>query len=324
MGLAGQNQVRHMYVGQSDATNVTSYDTLVSAGVVNDFVILSKDGSAVAAGKDFKLFQKDALGNIISSDTIKAGNVLDVRSVAYQAATNKAVTISALTVDVNSLYTVNIEISGHGSLSQEDTYLKQGYYKAVSGDNAASVVDGLIASLNRNFAREVGATASSNPAFLFAKTGSGSSSALVVTGKEQGLGFDGNKKTKVYDDFTVDISCQSYPTVATTTAGSKGVGTGYQVLEMEYFLLGERGDTYRQNGYPHNIVGPELVSVASGSYDIIEVSYYDEGRNEAKKSKKTVTIAQPTAAVPNAEVNSLIADLNTILGAGSVAVIKAS
>ena len=324
MGLAGQNQVRHMYVGQSDATNVTSYDTLVSAGVVNDFVILSKDGSAVAAGKDFKLFQKDALGNIISSDTIKAGNVLDVRSVAYQAAANKAVTISALTVDVNTVYSVKIEIQGHGSLSQEDTYLKQASYKAVTGNDQESIVDGLISSLNANFSREIGANASSNPAFTFAKTGSGATSALVITGKEQGAGFDGNKKTKVYDDFTVDISCQSYPTVAITTAGSKGVGTGYQVVEMEHFLLGERGDAYRQNGYPHNIVGPELVSVAGGSYDIIEVSYYDEGRDEAKKSKKTVTIAQPTAAVPNAEVNSLIADLNTILGAGSVAVIKAS
>jgi len=323
MGLAGQNQVRHMYVGDAPAATVTSLATLKSAGVANDLVLLGADGDAVALGKAFKLYAKDALGNIISSDTIKPDNVLDVKSVAYTAATPKVVTISALTVDANSLYTVNIEIQGHGSLSPEDTYLKQGYYKAVSGDDAEAIVDGLIASLNRNFSREVGATATANPSFTFTKTGSTTTAALVVTGKLDAAGFDGDKKIKVYDDFSVDISCTTYPTVTITQAFSAGVGTGYQVVEMEYYLLGERGDAYRLNGYPNNIVGPGLASVASGSYDIIEISYFDEGRDEAKKSKKNLTIALPTAAVPNANVNGVIADLNTILGAGSVATIKA-
>ena len=93
---------------------------------------------------------------------------------------------------------------------------------------------------------------------------------------------------------------------------------------MEYFLLGERGDTLRLNAYPHNIQGPELAAVKGGSYDVIEIAYYDEGRDEAKKSKKGLTIAIPTADSPNANVNGVIADLNTILGAASVATIKAA
>lgn len=323
MGLAGQNQVRHMYVGQAPAATVTSLATLKSAGVANDLVLLGADGDAVSAGGSFKMFQKDALGNIISSDTIKAGNVSHVASVAYAAPVLKKYTVSGLTVDVNSLYTVNIEIQGHGSLSPEDIYLKQGYYKAVTGDNQEAIVDGLIASLNRNFSREVGATASSNPTFTFSKTGATTTAALVIEGKADAINFDGNKKISVYTDFSVDMSCTTLPIVTLTAGGSKGVGTGYQVMEMEYFLVGERGDTFRTNGYPHNIVGPALVAAAGGSYDIIEISYFDEGRDEAKKSKKSLTIALPTAAVPNANVNGVIADLNTILGAGSVAVIKA-
>lgn len=320
MGLAGQNQVRHMYVGTADVADLAA----LKAGSSPSLVLLGADGAAVAAGKDFKLFQKDALGNIISSDTIKADNVLDVRSVPYVAPTEKLVTISALTVDANSLYTVNIEIIGHGSLSPEDTYLKQGFYKAASGDDQEAIVDGLIASLNRNFSREVGADASSNPYFTFAKTGSGASAALTVEGKLYDANFDGNKKTRIYTDFNVDIACETYPTVTVTTPAFDGSGTGYQVMEMEYYLLGERGDAYRKMGYPHDINGPELVSTTNGTYDIVEISYFDEGRNEAKKSKKTLTIAMPTAAVPNANVNSLIGDLNTILGASSVATIKAS
>jgi hypothetical protein len=312
-----------MHVGQAPAATVTSLATLKSAGVANDLVLLGSDGDAVSAGGSFKMFQKDALGNIISSDTIKADNVSHVSSVAYTAPTLKKYTVSGLTVDANSLYTVNIEIQGHGSLSPEDTYLKQAYYKASAGNDQEAIVDGLIASLNRNFSREVGATASSNPTFSFSKTGSTTTAALVIEGKADAVNFDADKKIQVYTEFTVDISCTTYPTVTLTTAGSKGVGTGYQVMEMEYFLVGERGDSFRTNGYPHNIVGPALVSTAGGSYDIIEISYFDEGRDEAKKSKKSLTIALPTAVTPNANVNGVVADLNTILGAGSVATIKA-
>lgn len=315
MGLAGQNQVRHMYVGQAgDPANI-------AAIAQNDLVIFSADGSAVGAGKDFKLFSKDALGNVISSDTIKVDNVLSVKSFAYESAVNKLVTISSLTVDANTLYTVNIEIEQHGSLSQEDTYLKQGFYKAASSDDQEAIVDGLIASLNRNFSREVGATASSNPYFAFAKTGSGSSAALTVEGKAQTSKFDADKNIKTVDAFSVDISCATYPTVTVTNPASSGKGTGLQVMEMEYFLLGERGDTYRTNGYPFNIVGPELVSTKDGSYNLIEISYFDEGRDEAKKSKKQLTLAvnySGTIGDNATEVNTIIADLNTILGSGSI------
>ena len=324
MGLAGQNQVRHMYVGNAPAATVTSLATLKSAGVANDMVLLGADGAAVSAGGAFKLYIKDALGNITSSDTIKASNVSDVRSVAYTAAALKKVTISDFVVDVNSLYTVNIEIQGHGSLSPEDTYLKQGYYKAVAGNDQEDIVDGLIASLNRNFKREIGSTDSTNTSFTFSKGSSGATATLIIEGKLDDSSFDGDKKIQVFNDFSVDISCTSYPTVTITTAGSKGVGTGHQVVEMEYFLLGERGDTFRTLGYPHNIVGPGLGAVKEGSYDIFEISYFDEGRDEAKKSKKGLTIALPTAAAPNANVNGVVADLNTILGAGSVATIKAA
>ena len=321
MGLAGQNQVRHMYVGTPDVADLAA----LKAGSANSLVFLSSDGSAVAAGKDFKLFQKDALGNIISSDTIKADNVKNASSVQYEAPVDKKVTISALTVNANSLYTVNIEIDQHGSLSQEDTYLKQGYYKAATGDDQEAIVDGLIASLNRNFSREVGATSSANPYFTFSKTGSGASAALVIEGKTDLSKFDANKHVKVKSSFKVDISCETYPTVTVTEAGSDGKGTGVQVMEMEYFLLGERGDTYRTNGYPHNLVGPELVSNKNGTYNLIEIAYHDEGRDEAKKSNKGLTIAIPfTNLAGNSVINAAIADLNTILGASTVSALPTS
>lgn len=315
MGLAGQNQVRHIYVGQ--AVDHANYAAL-KAGASNDLTVFGASGGAVGAGEPFKLFYKGADGVVISSDTIKPANVLSAKSVAYSAAVPKVVTISALTVDLNTLYTVNIEMHGHGSLSPEDTYLKQGYYKAVTGNDQEAIVDGLIASLNRNFSREPGATATTNPYFTFTKTGATTTAALVVTAKAQ-TGLDGDKRIKEFDDFTVDISCTTYPTVTVTTPFAPGAGTGAQVMEMEYYLLGERGDSLRKNAYPHDIVGPALVATAAGTFNLVEISYFDEGRDEAKKSKKTLTIASVfTNLAGNAALNTLIADLNTILGAGTV------
>ena len=319
MGLAGQNQVRDMYVGDAPS-GVSTLANLKSAGVASDLILLSADGSAVGAGKDFKLFQKDTLGKIASSDTVKASNVSDVRLVEYAAPSLKKYTIDTFTVDVNTFYTVSIQIQGHGSFSPEDTYLKQGHYKAVAADDAEAVVDGLIASLNRNFAREIGADASSNPYFSFSKTGSGATAALVIEGKEQASGFDGDKLIKIYDDFSVDISAETYPNVELTTPGSTGKGTGYQIVEAEKFLIRERGNVQGLNGYPYNlpIVG-EYASVDK-NYSVIEISYFDEGRNEAKKSKKNLTIAVPFSGVlaENSKLNTIIADINTILGAGTL------
>ncbi len=247
---------------------------------------------------------------------------MSAKSVEYSAATDKVVTIDDFTLDTNALYTVKIEISQHGSLSQEDTYLKQASVKAAASVQAT--VDALVVALNRNFGREVGATwnettqTGSNPYFSFARTGSGATSALTITGKAYTNGFDGDKKIKVYSDFEVSTSSVTALTVETTTAADKGVGTGYQVVEMEHYLLGERTGQYRTMGYPFNIVGPGLNATVGGSYDFIEISYSSEGRDEAKKSKKQLTLALPSLT-PSTATDALIANLNTILGAGTIA-----
>ena len=243
------------------------------------------------SGDDIAVFVKDALGNVTSSGAIKNSQITDVRVVPFEAKTLKAYAISGLTVDSNSLYTVNITISQHGSLSSEDDYVKQAFYQAGSSDTDLSIIQGLVANLNANFSKEVGANASSNPYLSFVSSGL---------------------------DFTVDISSTTYPTVGNTVSQSPGKGTGYQIQEMEFYLLGARGDTYREGGYPHNIVGPGLVSTSDGSYNVVEISYWNEGRDEAKKSKQAITLAfldDDTAGGSNADVNtSVIAPLVTALG----------
>jgi len=314
MALAAQNQVRNLYVGLDFPGHANT--GAVKAGSNGDLALLSADGTAPAAGENFMFLLKGAKGTVVSSDSVKVSNVLYAKSVPFVAQTMGTGTISALTVDVNTLYTVEIAISGYGSLSREDEYLKKAFYKAVSGDDQEAIVDGLIVSLNRNFSREVGSTDSTNVSFTFTKTGSGSGAALVITEKPV-PNFDPNKMTRKSIDFRVNAVATTTPTIV-NVAGTPGIGTGKAVSENEFYLKGERNDYMRGAGYPYNLNNKYLAD-QTASYNTLEIGFYEEGRNEAKKSKKSITINVPfTNLAANTAVNSLVAGLNTILGAGSV------
>jgi hypothetical protein len=321
------------------------------------------------------------------------------KAVSYVAPTLGKVTISGLAVPTaNELNTVEIVIKGFGSYSPEDEYVKKAFYKTVTGNDAEDVVDGLIASLNRNFSREVGATASSNPYFSFLKgateqeivvtaapTANGDASvtvdgvsyavalldadtdqeaaakiaavldaidgitaaavatttvsitstvgvsivyaagstgatatqsltaadaSLVIVEKDQSQFYVVGKKERTNIDFTADMKTTTLPTV-TSVASTPGVGSGKAIASMEWYLKGERNDFYREMGYPHNFENTYEI-VSTGTYDLVEIAYFDEGRDEAKKSKKQITIAFPVSARTNA--NLFVDDLETATG----------
>lgn len=314
MGLAGQNQVRHFYSGL--ATPGHTSITALKAGTVGDICVLSADGTDVAASTACKIFKLNAAGNVVASDTIKPENLVYAKAIEYVAPTLGKVTFSALAAPtVGELVTVEIVIKGFGSYSPEDEYVKKAFYKVVTGDDQEDVVDGLIASLNRNFSREVGATASSNPYFSFTKTGTTTTAALVITEKDQIGNYIVGKKERTNIDFTADMKATVLPT-KTVVASTPGIGSGKTVASLEWYLKGERNDFYREMGYPHNLENTYEIS-PSGTYNLIELAYFDEGRDEAKKSKKQITIAVPyTNLAGNSVTNVLINDLNTALAAG--------
>jgi len=317
MALAAQNQVRNLFVGLAypDHASVSA----LKAGANGDIAILSADGTVPSAGDKFMLLKKSNKGTLLSSDIINPANVLYSKSVAYTAPTLGSSTISALTVDVNTLYTVSITIRGYGSYSPEDEYVKKGFYKAGTGDDQEAIVDGLIVSLNRNFARETGASATANPYFSFAKTGTGASAALVITEKTDWAddSFDRDTKTRLNLDFLVGTGFTTNPTQV-DVASNPGVGSGKAVAADEFYLAGETGDFMRGAGYPHNFKNTYDAD-QTATYNTIEIGFYEEGRDEAKKSKKSITINLPfTNLAGNSVINTMIADLNTALGAGSI------
>lgn len=323
MALIRENQVRHIYVGGT--APVLANIAALKAAANTTLGIFQPNGNAPAANTGGFFARKNNKGTITSGDLIMPEKVIYASSKQGVARVAKVVTISDITVEVGKLYTVAIVISGHGSLSVENEYIKEGFYKAKTGDSAENIVDGLIKSLARGFTREPvlpgtfttyteagGGTTRlvDNYSFAFSKTGTGATAALVVTEKDWLPSYYvTGKKDKLVMPFRVEARFNETPTF-TVVEGSKGVGTGYEVRNMEYYLLGNIQDTFRGMGYPHNF-DVEYDSSLTTQYNLIEIGYYDEGRDDPMKSKKQVTIAIPGDA---AAVNPFIARINSALG----------
>ena len=140
--------------------------------------------------------------------------------------------------------------------------------------------------------------------------GTAANSQLTIREKESWLSkyYVTGKKTNLNRDFEVQAwGWDTDPTI-TEIKGDPGMGSGYHVRNMEEYYYGNIGDTFRGAGYPHNF-DKVYDSALTGSYWLIEVSYYDEGRDDPMKSKKQLTIACPSEAV----ANTLIGQINTAL-----------
>ena len=57
-----------------------------------------------------------------------------------------------------------------------------------------------------------------------------------------------------------------------------------------------------------------LYADKDAQYNLIELGYFSEGRDEAKKSKKQITIAIPSDNGAEDDFNAIVTDINTALG----------
>ena len=156
MGMTGENQVRNVVV----ALNYPGHATMSNlvAGTNGDLGVFESDGTAVAAGQEFMLAQKNWKGEITTFDVINPRRINYATSHKFAPRVEKEITIDNIEAVANELYAVQIIIDGYGSLSVENEYIKEAFYKSKTGDNAENIVDGLVKSLARNFSREQPAT----------------------------------------------------------------------------------------------------------------------------------------------------------------------
>lgn len=131
---------------------------------------------------------------------------------------------------------------------------------------------------------------------------------------------DTNGNTFTWGEVTYYKKGYKYTIASDGTVGTPSAGVNLTVdaeknskliADYEYFWMGERGDTYRNVGWPDVIKTEYFVNSAlAGGYDLVTIHYAYVGSNESvQKSEKNLVLI-----VPAGQGNTLATNIQTATG----------
>lgn len=293
------NQVRHLYVVNAEA----------------DF--------AAAKTKDGVPFftMKDADENPVRSDLLT--NVIKAKKTAATDMARKLKTVTVTATDAEMFagqeYVIRVGYRKFVSQSAEDSYQELGSALCKkTGDDVEVVLKALAINLAANTKKQgmvkVTAVVGGAEKEISTLTNTDVVTSIVIREVEQPWKLGVVQVEAV--DFTVTASPVydstnkidvDWATITDATASeTTSIGNGKKIADLEYFCLGDRGDIYRNMGWPNVIPTKYMVDPAK-TYDVIDIHYAYVGANHsAQKSEKDITLVMPsdveglTAAVVSA------------------------
>ena len=329
------NQTRQLYV-------VTTEGGLKS----NSIIATDKAGSILPKGDNKKshfYLEYKGVAGLMRSDLVDVKNILYAKATDANAMARelKAYTVT-LDTEVNSGnpvagqdYMLRIAFRQYVGMSDEDQYFKYGIAHAYAGMTASKLYEVLATSLAKNFSREL------YPLVNISLINNSDNKQVPVLKngeiqKYEAATFKGILIDEVEQEWTLGVKpcVPVYFTIFPQTIVVNGderiwgkveetepsgkVENGKIIADLEYFCMGERGDQYRNVGWPHVIPTKYLVN-PTNKYNIIDIHYAWQGAGEnVQKSEKTLSIAVPkigaTNSVSNKLANDIITKINTATG----------
>lgn len=327
MATFSVNQVRHLYVADQQADAVTAADKKAT-------IALKADDA-----KSHIYFAYKGATDLMRSDLINIKDILYVKATdaSKMARKLKVVTI-ALNNQVNGGnpvvgqdYIVRIAFRQYLGMSDEDQYFKYGMVHAYTGMDKGTFYQRLAASLYQNFSRETtplltiklddkvvaGATTINGQTVPIDATGevivTDNDAKLTLTEVEQPWQLGTMESVPVYFDvqsMTITVEGDEVLWASITSNDGDSVGNGKTIADLEYFCMGERGDMYRNVGWP-NVIPTKYLVDPEKEYHTLDIHYAYVGANESvQKSEKTITIVSDSKDT----INALIEKLKTATG----------
>lgn len=260
----------------------------------------------------YMYFQHMGHGGLTRSDKIDLSNVMYAKTTKAGALSRKL---------KNATVTLDSEVNGGNPISGQDYVLriffrqyignsdiyqeaKYGVVHGYKGMTASDFYKTLALSLAMNFSKEVVPllkfylkTASGNievTSSTAKSTLTGTYTGVIIEEAEQPWRLGVRKQEEVFFDVipTTVLFNSDEVTWGTVKNGTSEtiIKNGKKMADLEYFCMGERGDQYRQIGWPHNLETKYLVDPEK-EYNVLDIHYYfsDSGVN-VQKSEKDITI----------------------------------
>lgn len=308
--LFSVNQASHLYVAKNYKDVLAEQKNETPNHTAGDICAYVKDGNLF-----FSYFGE---GGLLRSDLIPVKNIMhysvksadELRTPLKKATVVLNDKISATPV-AGEDYILRIKYS-IGSIDNQ--YIKYGAVRSFTGMTADAFYTEMVKSLNNNFKRE------SEPVFTFAKTASGIEITEVEpkwvlgTYPQRPIDFEISVDTITANGVEgpwgeVTISLPEEINDKTSYPNSK------KIADFEWFCMGERGDQYKNYGWPNVIPTKYMVDPSDkDGYDVINIHYSYVGSNESvQKSEKDIFIVVPYGV--HAAVTTAIEDfIKTALG----------
>lgn len=332
MAIFSVNQVRHLYVVNAYKN---SADALANAGDAT----FAKDGDS-----HIVLQYKNATGDFTASDLMKVDSITvtatSSKDIAYKV---KGCSVG-LDPEVNGGvpvagqdYLLRVVLRNFVGMSDQDLQYVYGMVHAVSGMTAAKFINEMVVSLAKNTAKYACPIVD---VYVYSTV----NGMIQVTSKtsvadlEKYDDLDGKIYLKEAEqEWVLGTTPQavipfSVQTPEITVDGDRrlwGVVADYQfvdaedkpivlpegqlIADLEYFCHGERGDIYRNLGWPKVIPTKYLVDPTK-NYDVINIHYFYKGYGTSvQKAEKDLQIACLNDG-SHTVANAVIQGLNTATG----------
>lgn len=316
ISLPNEKQIRHFFLADAIATE-TTVSTFISGASIGEIQIFDKDGNAFdysnapADGGDFYIVKKNNKGGISKSDFVTPGDITYIKGSAPVTKVGKTQVFtlgSAPTVGVEYRLIAKV----HYHLSEENFITFVVGEKAVTGDTQNTLLARLAKQMADNLANSVntstkvagtdtiisGTTANKNKYFTFTVA----SNALTIAEKDWVLeDFRVGLRTNdvLMWNFEIQTAESEESNVTkTATTGTPAARQGYQIIELERYLVGHRAEFELKD---HTLsFGRQYDTNINSSYYCIDLKYFDISRDDPKHSDKMLTIASTDPLVIDA------------------------
>lgn len=314
--IAAVNQNRHFYVAKKmEELTDKSEAGAIEVGCIDNGV------------KKEVYFKYKGADTSMRSPLIQVENIAYVKAVKADDLADKLKQVKVtLDPEVNGGlpisgqdYILRIALRQFYGMSDEDQYFKYGAVHAYKDMTAEAFYKKMAESLEANFSREIGTY------FEFEASADG----LLIKEVEQPWHLGTYAQEKVYfevypttvwdggDEVTWGITQATGAKknskgedVDEVLAEAGTIKDGHKIADIEYFCMGERGDQYRNVGWPHVVPTTYLVD-PSKEYNVLELHYaFTDSGTTSYKSEKEITIVSEDASV----INSIIGELNSKAG----------
>lgn len=280
MAVFNTDQARHFYV-----TNTV--ENIVKDG--GEFVKIDVGSTYAAASSD-----------IIEKGQVEYINVTSALNKLVRPRKKVTVSLNSAILDSGNVpagyhFVLKLIFRQFVSNSDEDTLVKIADVYTKAAMTPANFMTALKDSLDKNLAAEEAASGVS----LLSRVVSGNTLVLSEAYMPWKLGkmsvgvlpFSVIAETVEIDNIDVDWAVLTPAAVAKDSSDT--LAGAHKLADLEWFCLGERGDIYRNVGWPNNFdTKYQIDSTGTTAYSIVDITYFYKGNNEdIQHSRKTITLA---------------------------------